>query len=222
LNPAFIKRTYGEKQYNYSKEVLIPSRIILPEIVYRAFCNLNHGIPITKKIFWKNAPNDSVFSKYTFSHFDEYCISSKPLRRENIARVLTGSGDLETNPQISYLRDHQSQYVLKYVKCSIFSDFKYAILIEDNDDAIIGIYVYKVLYINTILSKKEDTQSASLFIEGYKPQKLSKVSRNDFSENEMLSNVLDGKFNQFDYKKSTKIFKADIIEEEKILIRELR
>jgi hypothetical protein len=217
----FIKRTYGERQYNYSKEVLIPSRIILPEIVYRAFCNLSHGIPITKKIFWKNAPNDSVFSRYTFSHFDEYFISSKPSRRENIARVLTGSGDLETNPQISYLRDHQSRYQLKYVKCSIFSDFKTALLIEDKSDNTVGLYVYKTLYVNNRLTNMSESECVTLIINECEPQKLSRVSNNDLTENELLSKVLEGKFDVFEYENSIRVFKAEVIEEENIEIKEL-
>ncbi|MFD2914777.1 hypothetical protein [Psychroserpens luteus] len=217
----FTKRTFGQNQYNYSKEVLIPSRIFLPEIVYYAFCNLNHGIPNTIKIFWKNALKDSTLSKHTFLHFDQYNISDKQNRRANIARILTGSDDLNNNPQINYLYGNHNKYKLKYVKCSIFSDFKTAILIEDNRDNIIGLYVYKVLYLNTSLTIISDSESATLIMNDCEPLKLSRVSRNNFSENEMLSKVLEGKFDQFDYKNSTRVFKAEVIEEENIEIREL-
>ncbi|MBO0593255.1 hypothetical protein I2486_17775 [Cellulophaga sp. E16_2] len=219
---VYTKRRYdGEKGYNYSKEILIPSKISLPEIVYYAFCNLNHGIPNTIKIFWKNAPMDTSLSKHTFSHFDQYNISDKPNRRENIIRILTGSGDLDNNSQIRYLSNNHSQYKFKYIRCSIFSDFKTAILIEDNSNNIIGLYVYKVLYVNTSLTKISSLESVTLIISDCEPQKLSRVALSDLSENEMLSLVLDGKFDQFDYKKSNKIFKAEVIEEDKIEIREL-
>lgn len=217
----FTKRTFGQKQYNYSKEVLIPSKINLPEIVYYAFCYLNHGIPNTIKVFWKNAPKDSMLSRHTFLHFDQYNISDKEKRRRNIARILTGNSDLNDNPQISYLYGNHNQCKLKYVKCSIFSDFKTAILIEDNSDNMIGLYVYKTLYINNSLTNISESESVTLIINECEPQKMSRVSNNDFSENELLSKVLEGKFDLFKYKKSTKVLKAEVIEEEKIEIREL-
>jgi hypothetical protein len=219
---VFTKRTYGQSQYNYSKEILIPSRIFLPEIIYAAFCNLNHGIPLTKKVFWKNTPKDSLFTKHTFSYFDQYFISDKPKRRENISRILTGSIDLDTNPQIKYLQTDHSKYILKYIKCSLLSDFKSGLLITDNDQNIIGLYVYKVLYVNSKYTQIPGSNCLSLVIKDIEQIKLSKVDSTEMSENEQISNLLDGNFDQFKFKKSAKILNADIVEEEKIEIRELK
>ena len=189
--------------------------------MFYTLCNLNHGIPSTIKIFWKNTPKDSVFSKYTFLHFDQYSISDKTGRRDNMARILTGREDLDSNSQIRYLHNHHNRYVFKYVKCSIFSDFKSAILILDNDHIIVGLYAYKRLYINSKYTQLTESDSSSLIIRGYEPLKLYRVYNNEMSENKMLSKVLDGKFDQFKYKKYSRVFEAEVIEEEKIKIRVL-
>jgi hypothetical protein len=219
---VYTKRTYGQSQYNYSKEILIPSKIFLPEIIYAAFCNLNHGIPLTKKVFWKNAPKDSLFAKHTFLHFDQYNISDKTRRRENISRILTGSLDLDTNPQIQYLQTNHCKYVLKFIKCSVFSDFRTGLLITDKEQNVIGLYVCRVLYVNSKITKISESDSLSLIIKDNEHEKLSRVYSVEMTENEQISNLLDGKFDEFQFKKSTKILKANIIEEEKIEIRELK
>lgn len=222
LPVIFTKRTYAQRDFNYSQEILIPSRLTLPEIVYLTFCNLNHGIPITKKVFWKNLTKGSIFSCYTYLHFDYYNISDKSKRRENIARILTGSEDLDNNLQLLYCCDHQSKYKLYFVKCSIFSDFNTAILIKDDSHNIIGLYINRVLYININITLISKTESACLIIKGSDSQNFSSAHiSSNLNENEILSKILDGKFNQFEFKRSKKVFNIDIIEEEKIEIREL-
>lgn len=221
LSIIFTNRTFGQTEHNYSEEIILPTRLILPELVYLTFCNLNHGIPIVKKVFWKNAPSDSMLSKHTYSHFDHYYISDKTNRRENIARILTGFKDLENNPQLKYCRKYQQKYMLYFVECSILSDFKSAILIKDDSFRIVGIYVNKILYISSTLTQMHDSESSSLNINGSLPEKLSKVQTNDLTENQLLSKLLDGKFDQFEFNKSNKVLNAHIIKEEKIEIREL-
>ena len=68
----------------------------------------------------------------------------------------------------------------------------------------------------------EDEDNSSLNISGSTPIKVSRVHNVNFTENELISKVLDHKYEEFEFKKSTREMKVEIIEKEVIEIKELK
>lgn len=217
----FMKRTFGQERFNYSREVLIPSKITLPEIAYKSLCLLNHGIPSTRKVFFKNFHSKSrPIKNKTFRHFDIYHISNKDeSRRKNIARILTGIDDLDDNPQIKYFNNNSSsKYQMFYTKCSVFSDVKFLITIEDSKDKLVALYFYKNLYLKR--NTNDDVNSITITIDSIESTFI-KIDSKELNENELLSLMLDGKTHDFSICKTGKSYNLEILEKENVLIREL-
>ena len=216
---AIMGRVWDGKGYNYKPEVLIPSRINLPNLIYAAFCQINHGIPKTKKVFLKNAKSEFLAENKTFLYFDQYKLSSKEGRRDRIAEIITGSRDLDTNPQIKYFEKAKLEFSMKFTKGSLESDRASSVIIEDNNKLVAVITNYKEIFVNTEhLAEELTVHNLKLDDKQYS---MLQVLKKEESLNTIISKILERDF-EFKYKSPNKK-DLNIVSEysENIIIKEL-
>jgi len=215
-----MKRRFGDQSYNYAPELLIPSKIKLPEVVYRCCCIINHGIPKTIKVFLKNANDHFNVQEFTFMNFDQYNFSEKVDRREQLARILTGSTNLDDNPQILYMVDN-SKNKMEFLTCTIDSDIKHALIIKDNNDQFIGLRSnYKQLFVNVKYIKNINHQTSRLTINDQTYNVLL-VKKEESTTNQLLSKILNNETSELKFKKPPRDLSLNINTSEKIFIKEL-
>ncbi|MBK5214477.1 MAG: hypothetical protein JJE55_12545 [Flavobacteriaceae bacterium] len=218
LPVLLMKKQYEAGSYKLSPNTYIPSKYRLPEIVYRAFCSINHGIPKTIKIFIKNAKGLFNVEDQSFMHFDYYKFSDKINRRENIIRIITGIPDVNSS-HVIYTKELNKS--MKFVTCSLFSSIKSAVLIYDvkgNCTAIIS--NYKELFINTAKIDQRNLPTKKCQF-GTIIFDILKIENNDLSLNQKISLLLDNNLMAFNYETPSRNIKFDIVKEEKILIKEI-
>lgn len=217
--PVFLMR----KQYNVgacklSPNTYIPSKYRLPEIVYRAFCSINHGIPKTIKVFIMNANGIFNVEDQSYMHFDYYKFSDKENRRENIIRILTGSTDLNST-QVFYSNELNKN--IKYVTCSLYSNIKSAVLIYNIQGTCIAIISnYKELFINADIIDSNGINTKKCQFGGTEINIL-KINNEDLSLNRLISLVLENNYTEFNYETPYRNIKFDIVKEEKLIIKEI-
>lgn len=213
-----MKKQYDSGAYKLSPNTYIPSKYRLPEIVYRAFCSINHGIPKTIKIFIKNANGIFNVEHQSYMHFDYYKFSDKENRRDNIIRIITGSTDFNSN-QVIYCNELNKN--MKFVTCSLYSNIKNAVLIFDIKGTCLAIISNnKELFINADKSDNNDINTKKCQFTGTEINIL-KVNNTELSLNQMISFVLDNNFKEFNYETPYRNIKFDIVKEEKIIIKEI-
>ena len=198
---AIMGRVWDGKGYNYKPEVLIPSRIKLPNLIYTAFCQINHGIPKTKKVFFKNVNPKFLAENKSFLYFDQYKLSSKEGRRDRIAEVITGSRNLDTNPQIEYFLPPKLGFTMRFIKGSLESDRASSVIIEDNSILVAVITNYKEIFVNTE-HLTEESSKVCIKLEG-KSYSLCQVLKKGESLNAIISKILDAKF-EFEFTEPNK------------------
>ena len=218
---AIMGRRWNGSRFNYSPEVLIPSRIKLPNLIYTAFCQINHGIPKTKKVFLKNAKPEFLAEKKSFLYFDQYKLSSKEGRRDRIAEVITGSKDLDTNPQIEYFSQSKFEFSMKFTKGALESDRATSVIIENLDSKKLVAVVtnYKEVFVNTEYLTEQSVE-VNFTLED-KPYSMLQVLKKEENLNAIISKILDADF-EFEFSAPNKK-EINITSEysEKIIIKEL-
>ena len=212
-----VRKQYNGSTFTFSRDTFIPSTYKLPDIVYRAFCSINHGVPQTEKIFIKNGTNEFRGDNKMFMYFDYYKFSSKENRLENVTNILAGSKEL-ANTQIKYYENINE--TIKYVKCSLFNSIKSAVFIFNRRDKIIGfvsnqkeIFVSADLISNEVQAKKCTYQDQEFDI--------LKLSSPQYSINKIISKLMDKDLLDFDYKTPYQNITIDPVREEKIKVKEL-
>ena len=213
-----MKKQYDAGAYKLSPNTYIPSKYRLPEIVYRAFCSINHGIPKTIKVFIKNANGIFNVEDQSYMHFDYYKFSDKENRRENIIRIITGSTDVNSS-QVIYSNELNKN--MKFVTCSLYSNIKSAVLIFNIQGACIAIISnYKELFIN---ADKIDNSGINTKKCQFAETEINvlKANNKDLSLNQLISLVLENNFTEFNYETPYRNIKFDIVKEEKIIIKEI-
>lgn len=218
LPVLLMKKQYDSGAYKLSPNTYLPSKYRLPEIVYRAFCSINHGIPKTIKIFIKNANGIFNVEDQSYIHFDYYKFSDKENRRDNIIRIITGSTDFNSN-QVIYCNELNKN--MKFVTCSLYSNIKNAVLIFDIKGTCLAIISNnKDLFINADKSDNNDINTKKCQFTGTEINIL-KVNNTELSLNQMISFVLENNFKEFNYETPYRNIKFDIVKEEKIIIKEI-
>jgi hypothetical protein len=218
LPVLLMKKQYDAGAYKLSPNTYIPSKYRLPEIVYRAFCSINHGIPKTIKVFIKNANGIFNVEDQSYMHFDYYKFSDKENRRDNIIRIITGSIDVNSN-QVIYCNELNKN--IKFITCSLYSNIKNAVLIFDIKGVCIAmISNYKELFINADKIDKNGINEKKCQFTGTEINIL-KVNNKELSLNQMISLVLENNFKEFNYETPYRNIKFDIVKEEKIIIKEI-
>jgi hypothetical protein len=218
LPVLLMKKQYDSGAFKLSPNTYIPSKYRLPEIVYRAFCSINHGIPKTIKVFIKNANGIFNVEDQSYVHFDYYKFSDKENRRDNIIRIITGSTDFNSN-QVIYCNELNKN--MKFVNCSLYSNIKNAVIIFDIKGTCIAIISnYKELFINSDKIDSNDIKTKKCeFAET--DINVLKVDNQEFSINQQISMVLENNFTEFNYQTPYRNIKFDIVKEEKIIIKEI-
>jgi hypothetical protein len=148
----FLKEPqWNGKDYTLAPDILIPKTIVLPSILYKALTSINHGIPEIQKGFVVNASEIFEMQNKRFVYLDYYRINiTKPERRENISRILTGSEDVLKNKQIAFYSECKANIRMYYSVCSTFSSVSDLIVFRDEDDAIIALCDnYKNVYLKS-------------------------------------------------------------------------
>lgn len=213
-----MRKQYNAGDYKLSPNTYIPSKYRLPEIVYRAFCSINHGIPKTIKVFIKNANGIFNVEDQSYMHFDYYKFSDKDNRRENIIRIITGSADVNSS-QVIYSKELNKN--MKYVTCSLYSNIKSAVLIFNIQGTCIAIISnYKELFINSDKIDLNDIKTKKCEFAETEINVL-KVNNQNLSINQKISMVLENNFTEFKYETPYRNIKFDIVKEEKIIIKEI-
>ncbi len=213
-----MRKQYNAGEYKLSPNTYIPSKYRLPEIVYRAFCSINHGIPKTIKVFIKNANGIFNVEDQSYMHFDYYKFSDKENRRENIIRIITGSTDVNSS-QVVFSNELNKN--IKFVTCSLYSNIKSAVLIFNIQGACVAIISnYKELFINADKIDNNVINTKKCQFSGIEINVL-KANNKELSLNQLISLVLENNFTEFNYETPYRDIKFDIVKEEKIIIKEI-
>ena len=216
---AIMGRVWDGKSYNYKPEVLIPSKIKLPNLIYTAFCQINHGIPKTKKVFLKNVKPEFLADSKSFLYFDQYKLSDKEGRRERMVEVLTGTKVLENNEQIEYFLPSKPGYSMKFIKGSLDSDRTSSIIVENNNRLAAVITSYKEVFVNKEYLQETDNE-VNIMLED-KSYSMLQVLKKGENLNAIMSKILDANF-EFEFSVPNKK-QINITSEysENIIIKEL-
>lgn len=219
-----MKGINGDNGFNFSPELLIPTKLRMPLVFYKAFVAFNHGIPKTTKIFIKNAPDTYKIENQSFMHFDQYFISDKKGRREDISRIMTGTNELMNNPQITFTNNKViKKNKMSFAKCTIESDVKSIVIIKNDKEDIIAIGTnYKTLFLNSkyisddvILKTTEVTINDILLT-------VVEVDTNTDKLNKTISNILDDNMTSLKILNTRKKLNIVTEIEEDIIIKELQ
>lgn len=216
-----LKKVYGDKDYNLSKDLIIPTKLRLPLILYKALVSLNHDVPKTLKTFLVNTSNFN--NNQYFMLFDYYLISRKEGRHENIMRILTGNNELENNSQILFLNNHSVvKHKMFYAKCDIDSDSKDVVIIKNDKDQIVamGTNNKKIFLNGNFLDSNEDFKTNNLEI-NEETVKAIQVDLNDTDLNKTISNILNDEISKLNFIKSRKNIKLNIKQIEEIVIKDI-
>lgn len=189
----FMSRTYsGQNRFNYSPKVLIPSKFKLPEILYRAFCTINHGVPQTSKYFILNTNGFLNGDHKRFMYFDNFKISEKENRRNNILRIITGFEEVENNQQIQYYYDPKPRLQMYFAPCNFFSDVKSVVLLKDHNKSINAILTnYNKLFISKNLVKDADHIPPKEFKLNNESINMVEIEFEPKETNKILSKILE-------------------------------
>lgn len=219
-----MKGINGNTGFNFSPELFIPTKFRLPLVLYKAFVAFNHGIPKTVKIFIKNAPTIYRIENQSFMYFDQYAVSNKIGRRENISRIMTGSNEVLNNPQISFVNSKAVQKNnMVFAKCKLESDVKSVIIIKNDIQNILAVGTnYKTLFLNTKYLSDVDNIKTSELILNNNVLTVIEVENYTNKLNEILSNILDNNIENLKYLNPRKKLKIFTETEENILIKELQ
>lgn len=218
---VIMGRRWSGTGFNYYPEVLIPSRIKLPNLIHTAFCQINHGIPKTRKVFLKNVKPEFLAEDKSFMYFDQYKFSDKEGRRERVLEVLTGSRKLDDNPQVEYFLPSKNEFNMNFIKGSLESDRVSSIVIEDlqQNKLVAVITNYKEVLVNTEYLPNH-TVEANFTLEN-NPYSMLQVLKKEESLNTVVSKILEKDF-ELKYKEPNKK-DLNIVSEysENIIIKEL-
>ena len=149
----FLKRPkWNGKKYNFISDILIPKTVVLPSIFYKALTSINQGIPEIQRGFVVNASEIFEMQNKRFVYLDYYHVNidTKPERRENIFRILTGSKEVLNNKQIAFYSEYEAGIRMYYSVCSTFSSVSELIVFRGKDDDIIALCDnYKNVYLKS-------------------------------------------------------------------------
>jgi hypothetical protein len=219
-----LKKTYGDnKNINFSPEVFIPSRLRLPIIIYKALVAFNHGVPKTVKIFLKNLKDEFDTENQYYMLFDQYSISQKDGRQENIVKIITGSSDLLNNPQIIYNSKFSVKNKISYAECTIDSDAKYVFVIRNEKDEIIAIgNNYKRMFLNSIYCNEKATIKSNNILINNEKISTCEINLSHGTLNKTISQILDNEVSKLRFIDSKRDININIKSEEIVIIKEIQ
>jgi hypothetical protein len=219
-----LKKIYGDnKSINFSPEVFIPSKLRLPIIIYKALVAFNHGIPKTVKVFLKNLNDEFDTENQYYMLFDQYSISQKEGRHENIGKILTGSSDLLNNPQIVYNSNFSVKNKISYAECTIDSDAKYVFVIRNEKDDIIAIgNNYKRMFLNSIYYQENTILKSNNILINNSKINTFEIDLSNGTLNKIISQILDNDFSNLRFLDSKRDINIITKSEETIVIREIQ
>jgi len=219
-----LKKVYGDRgRTNFFPEVFIPSKLRLPLIIYKALVEFNHGIPKTKRVFIKNLNGQFDIQNQYYMYFDQYSISQKEGRQENLAELLTGSNDLLNNPQIVYNNNSTTDNIISYAECTIDSDAKNIVIIKNKQDNIIAIGTnYKKIYLNTNYCNETNLNKNRILIDNQEINTCEIDISNETTLNNIISQILDNKFSSLRFLDSKRDINITTKSEEIIVINEIQ
>ncbi len=223
-NPILVlKKRKGDSMNNISPELLIPTKVRLPLIVYKALVSLNHGTPKTLKTFLYNNQKIKGCNDQYFILFDYYSISQKADRQENIVRILTGSTEILRNSQIAFLNNFSSvKNKMFYAKCQIDSDSRDVVIIKNIEDKIVAIGTNnKKIFLNVkFLNGYEDLNSNNIEINN-DVLKAVQVDLSATDLNKAISDILCDKFSSLNFIKSKRNLSLNFKSLEEIIIKDI-
>lgn len=196
----FIKSPIkGDKDYNYSGELLIPKTLRIPSIIYKALTETNHGLSSVRKCFIIDAQftNFDIDNK-RYILFDKYSVVSKKDRRENVSRIFTGKEEVRDNEQVAFYeeysiyKEYSSDVKMFFSDCETetFSSFNNIVSFYSNQDNLIAFCTnYKDVYL--INKKGNDIYFDNETI------KAVRLNKGDKKINEIFSLILKGELNSF-------------------------
>ncbi|NEW78004.1 MAG: hypothetical protein GZ086_00965 [Gelidibacter sp.] len=213
-----MNKIFGDRgTINYNPKILIPSKYKLPEIIYRAFCTINHGIPKTNKYFILNSDNFLNSEDKNFNYFDSFNISEKVERKENIARILTGTVDFNNNKQINYYYKGSDSITMEFIKCSIFSDLKWIILIKSKKlDKIIAIQTnFKQIFLNIEVINLANPIVSKEFLIDEEVLNMIEIQYDKTKINKTISKIIENQFTNQQFSTPSKSLKIETKKETK-------
>lgn len=219
-----LKKIKGDSMNNISPELLIPTKLRLPLVFYKAMVSLNHGTPKTSKTFLVNTGKFNSNNNQYFMLFDYYSVSQKDKRHENIVRILTGSNEIETNSQIAFLNNSSSvKHKMLYAKCDIESDSKDVVIIKNDNNQIVALGTNnKKIFLNgDFLNGNDDLKTTNLVIN----EEVVKAVQVDLSAADLnltISNILSDKFSDLNFIKSKRNINLNIKLTEEIVIKDIK
>ena len=219
-----LKKSHGDnKRINISPEVFVPTKIRLPLIIYKALVAFSHGIPKTVKVFLKNLKDEFDVENQYHMLFDQYSISQKEGRHENIAKILTGSIDLLNNPQIVYNSISSTKKKITYAECTIDSDAKYVFIIRNEKDEIIAIgNNYKRMFLNSIYCIEKAILKSNTILINNEKINTCEIDLSHVTLNETISQILDNEFSNLRFLDSKRDINITTKSEEIIVIKEIQ
>ena len=204
-------------------EVFIPSKLRLPIIIYKALVAFNHGIPKTVKVFLKNLNDEFDTENQYYMLFDQYSISQKDGRHENIGKILTGSSDLLNNPQIVYNSIFSVKNKISYAECTIDSDAKYVFVIRNEKDDIIAIgNNYKRMFLNSIYCQENTILKSNNILINNKKINTFEIDLSNGTLNKIISQILDNEFSNLRFLDSKRDINITTKSEETVVIKEIQ
>ena len=192
----FLKRPkWSGKKYNFISDILIPKTLVLPSIFYKALTSINQGIPEIQRGFVVNASEIFEMQNKRFVYLDYYHVNieTKPERRENISRILTGSKEVLNNKQIAFYSEYEAGIRMFYSVCSTFSSVSELIIFRGKDDDIIALCDnYKNVYL-----KHERGHEITIDNQKIKVKKLIKDVTNTI--NNIFSLIITKNFDDLEF-----------------------
>ncbi|MGQ7947157.1 hypothetical protein [Flavobacterium sp. WC2509] len=219
-----LKKIYGDnKNINFSPEVFISSKLRLPLIIYKALVAFNHGVPKTVKVFLKNLKDEFDIENQYYMLFDQYSISQKEGRQENIVKILTGSSDLLNNPQIVYNSNFSMKNKISYSECTLDSDTKYVVIIRNEKDQIIAIGTnYKRMFLNSVCSNEKVILKSNNILINNEKINTCEIDLSHGTLNKTISQILDNEFSNLRFLDSKRDINITTKSEEIIVIKEIQ
>jgi hypothetical protein len=135
----YRKKKSNATDFRYYPEIYLYKYDQFPTLVTKSLALLNNGIPSEKKIFITNSRFNENSKGFAFNIFLEYKISDDVDRRKNLAKILTGSENLENNDQIIdsvYFDNNPLTMELFTLKSFCFEKTNKFILIKRDDNVI--------------------------------------------------------------------------------------